>query len=240
MTKVDWKSFWQSYRKREPVSEEDLFFEVGKTVNQRPISEPVFALSIDLITRGLELTCHDRLLELCCGNGLMTRRLAPLVHKIQAVDFSEHLIGNARKFNVAENVTYICADAITYLQDLAQSRAFIATKILLGDALCYFEPDELSKMLRATRELAAGSFTFMATGIPCDELKWNFYNTPDRVQRYHQNQLRADNTNDGIGRWWQKAELESVGQALALEVTVKEQPATLSTFRIDAIFRTRG
>ena len=56
MTKVDWKSFWQSYRKREPVSEEDLFFEVGKTVNQRPISEPAFALSIDLITRALELT----------------------------------------------------------------------------------------------------------------------------------------------------------------------------------------
>ena len=198
MTKTDWKNFWQSYRKTRVAGEEDLFFEVGKTINQRPISEAAFQLSIDLVTRGLELSTHDRLLELCCGNGLMTRRLAPLVSEIRAVDFAEHLIANARKFAPAENVTYVCADATAYLNDLALRKDYASSKILLGDALCYFEPLDLDEMLRAAGRLTSDRFIFMATGIPCDELKWNFYNTPERVKRYEENQLLPGNTNDGI------------------------------------------
>jgi SAM-dependent methyltransferase len=238
MVKVNWKRFWQSYRRRDAAREEDLFFEVGKTVNHRPISEEAFALSIDLIASHLELTRRDKLLELCCGNGLMTRRLAPLVSEVQAVDFAEHLIIRARKFAAAQNVSYICADAIVHLKHLAQTREFIPAKILLGDALSYFEPPELTEMLRAASALTANHFIFMATGVPCDELKWNFYDTPERVQRYEQNQLRPDNTNDGIGRWWRKEELESIGRDLSLKVIVREQPSPLSTFRVDAILRT--
>jgi SAM-dependent methyltransferase len=239
MTKTDWRTFWQSYRKTKVASEEDLFFEVGKTVNQRPISEAAFQLSIDLITRDLELSKHDKLLELCCGNGLMTRRLAPLVSEIRAVDFAEHLIANARKFVPAENVTYVCADAIAHLNDLALTKDYVPCKILLGDALCYFEPDELAAMLRAAKQLTSDQFIFMATGIPCDELKLNFYNTPERMKRYEENQLLPNNTNDGIGRWWRKEELQSAGRNLALEVAVREQPQALSNFRVDAIFRSR-
>jgi cyclopropane fatty-acyl-phospholipid synthase-like methyltransferase len=237
MAGVNWKSFWQSYRQKEIASEEDLFFEVGKTVNQRPISEEAFALSIDLIARGLELTASDRLLELCCGNGLMTRRLAPRVHEIHAVDFAEHLVAHARKFAALGNVTYVCADTVVYLNELARTREFVPTKILLGDALCYFEPTQLSAMLQTARRLTSDDLVFMASGIPCDELKWNFYDTPQRVQRYQENQLRPDNTNDGIGRWWRREELESIGRNVSLAVEVREQPAALSNFRVDAIFK---
>jgi predicted TPR repeat methyltransferase len=184
MATVTWKSFWKSYRKTKVANEEDLFFEVGKTVNQQPISEAAFQLSIDLIIRGLQLSRHDTVLELCCGNGLMTRRLAPLVAEIQAVDFAEHLIANARKFSPKANVSYICADAVAYLNELASSKTFVPSKILLGDALCYFEPTDLSEMLQATIKLTGNRFIFLASGIPCDELKWNFYNTPGRVKRY--------------------------------------------------------
>jgi SAM-dependent methyltransferase len=240
MTQVNWKSFWNSYRKTEVTDEDDLFFEVGKTVNQRRISEAAFQLSIDLIARGLELSSCDKLLELCCGNGLVTRRLAPKVSEIQAVDFAEHLIANARKFAPADNVTYVCADVVAYLNGLALSKDYVPSKILLGDALCYFEPAELIGMLDATRKLTGGRFIFMATGIPCNELKWNFYNTPERVKRYEENQLLPDNTNDGIGRWWRIEELENVSRELSLGISVTEQPRELSNFRVDAIFRTRA
>ena len=239
MAKVDWKNFWQSYRQKEILNEQDLFFEVGKTVNQRPISEKAFTLSINLIRRGLELGTRDKLLELCCGNGLMTRRLASLVSEIRAVDFAEHLIAHARQFSAAENVSYICADAIPHLDELVRTREFVPTKILLGDALCYFEPAQLKQILGAARSLTRDHFVFMATGIPCDELKWNFYNTPERVKRYKENQKLPRNTNDGIGRWWSRKELESVGRVLDLGVAVTDQPVMLSDFRVNAIFQSR-
>ena len=63
MAKTDWKSFWSSYRKREVRNEEDLYLEVGKTVNQRPISSEAFQLTIDNIIEALNLSRDDRLLE---------------------------------------------------------------------------------------------------------------------------------------------------------------------------------
>jgi SAM-dependent methyltransferase len=237
---TDWKRFWSSYRKKEVTSDEDLYVEVGKTVNGEPVSEEAFGLSIELIVRNLKLSGRDLLLELCCGNGLVTRRLAPLVRQIRAVDFAEHLIANARRFSAAPNVSYFCGEVLAHLDDLALSKVFVPQKILLGDCLCYFGPGHLSRMLQAARCLTGDDFVFMASGVPCDELKWNFYNTPERVRRFEENQSRAENTNDGIGRWWRKEELEETGKALGVSTVIREQPSVLSNFRIDAVFASPG
>ena len=237
MAKTDWKSFWSSYRKKEVRSEDDLYLEVGKTINHRPISSKAFQLTIDSIIEALNLSREDRLLELCCGNGLMTRRLAPLVARIQAIDFAEHLIAHAQDLEPPENVTYICADVAEYLQQLERTRAYVPTKVLLGDALGYFDPATLGDALSALQRLTGNNLLLMATGIPSDELKLNFYNTPERLRRYEENQLQPRNTNDGIGRWWRISELRELARERGLKLAVKDQPAGLSKFRVDAVFQ---
>jgi len=239
MEKVNWHEFWSGYRKGEVKNEHDLFVEVGKTVAKEPISQAAFDLSIDLVRRDLELNGSDRLLELCCGNGLMTLRLAPLVREIRAVDFAQHLIDNARKFRNAANVQYVCAEAAGYISELAANETFVPSKILLSDALGYFEPDALASVLASASKLTTHKFIFAATGIPCDDLKWNFYNTPERVRRYEENQRLASNSNDGIGRWWRREELERLARDQDLNLAIKDQPTELSNFRVDAIFRSR-
>ena len=110
MSLTDWRSFWNSYRRKEVASEDDLFIEVGKTVHGLPISREEFRLTIERIVMFLHLKPNDRLLELCCGNGLMTRALAPAVAEIEAVDFGAHLIAHAREQTRNANVHYVCAD----------------------------------------------------------------------------------------------------------------------------------
>jgi SAM-dependent methyltransferase len=234
--KVNWQQFWETYRRTEMKGEEDLFFAVGKTVNQRPISEASFKLSIELVARDLKLNTSDKLLELCCGNGLMSLPLALLVREVYAVDFAKHLIENARRFRRAPNIRYICAEAGSYITDLAANKSYIPSKILLGDALAYFEPESLGDILASATKLSNNNFIFLATGIPSDELKWNFYNTPERVKRYKENQRLESNTNDGLGRWWHTSELEHLARDCGLNLLVKPQPPELSTFRVDAIF----
>ena len=51
MSEVDWKKFWQTYRASEVKSEQDLYFEVGKTINKEPISEEALKYSIQLVAR---------------------------------------------------------------------------------------------------------------------------------------------------------------------------------------------
>jgi SAM-dependent methyltransferase len=239
MSDVNWREFWRSYRETEIRSDEDLFFEVGKTVNQRPIPEETLCLSIELIKQGLQLASKDRLLELCCGNGLTTKYLARLVEQVYAVDFVERLIQHAIKFRWAPNIHYVCADAVGYLDHLIASRLYLPSKVLLGDALGYFEPSALGDILARLKRLTGDSFILMATGIPSDELKSNFYNTPERIRRYEENQLGENNTNDGIGRWWRNEELEDIARKLELRVILRNQPPELSTCRIDAVFEVR-
>jgi len=236
MTKVNWKEFWQTYRKTEVTNDKDLYFEVGKTVNKEPISQEALRHSIQLAADGLQLKSKDRLLELCCGNGLMTRYLAALVEQVYAVDFAEHLISHACQFRAAPNVHYVCADAVDFVNHLLTSKLYVPSKVLLGDALGYFEPSSLGEILTSVGQLTTRNFTFMATGIPSDELKWNFYNTPDRVRRYEENQIQEDNTNDGIGRWWRISELEELARDRGLKLDVQAQPASISNFRVDAVF----
>ncbi len=237
MPGIDWRSFWNSYRKKEITSEDDLFIEVGKTVLGRPITPDQFRRTTEQITGLLRLSPDDKLLELCCGNGLMTRALAPLVAKAEAVDFSAHLITHARERTGDENVRYVCADAIEHLETLVVKRSFIPTKVLLGEALAYFDPTDLHAMLERISRLTTNDFVFLATGVPCDELKWNFYNTPERQERYAQNQQRTGNTNDGLGRWWTKDELRKASEGLKIESTVFELSATSSEYRVDVLYR---
>jgi Methyltransferase domain len=236
MGKIDWREFWRTYRETEIENEKDLYFEVGKTVDQQPISEEALRESVQIVARGLALTRGDKLLELCCGNGLMTRCLAAVVEEIYAVDFAERLIWHARRFRPAPNVRYVCADAVGFVKELCLSKVYIPSKVLLGDALGYFEPAMVGEILTAACYLTGNRFTLMATGIPSDHLKWNFYNTPERVRRYEDNQLREGNTNDGIGRWWRTSELGLLARERGLRLTVLRQPRELSDFRVDAIF----
>lgn len=237
MSAPDWKEFWRNYRgQHEIASGRDLFVEAGKTVGGEPISEPAFELSIHLVAEALHLHAEDRLFELCCGNGLMTRPLANLVAEVCAVDFAEGMVAHAREFRAGPNIDYHCAEAVAFINAAAETGSYVPSKILLGDALGYFTPASLREILVAAQKLQKSGVTFLASGIPCDDLKWNFYNTPERVRRYEENQLNPGNANDGIGRWWTKEEIARIGRELSLEVTLREQPPELSTFRMDALF----
>ena len=58
MGKVNWRQFWERYRKTEIKDERDFFFEVGDGA-PTTISEAVFKLSIELVVRHLEFGPND-------------------------------------------------------------------------------------------------------------------------------------------------------------------------------------
>ena len=71
----------------------------------------------------LELGKSDHLLDLCCGNGLLSVLIAPQVREILAVDFSEALLQQAKQIAAAPNIDYRQADALAIVR-LANDRKF--------------------------------------------------------------------------------------------------------------------
>ena len=83
--------------------ENSLFKQVDMTVNGKEAGDIQVDLRVKGIMDNLSLKKSDILLDICCGNGMITSRLASYVSYIYAVDFSEGLINIANSTNKKEN-----------------------------------------------------------------------------------------------------------------------------------------
>lgn len=233
-----WRAFWRGYRAEEATSEADLFVQVGKTVQRQPVPAPVFEAMVRQVVEGLALAPGDRLVDLCCGNGLVTHAVARCVDEVLAIDFAEHLIDAARRFKAAPNITYVVGDVETALREAIEHAP---DKVLMNDSLGYFTPESFGRVLDTLLDLADGRpLQMMVTGIPSHEHRWAFYDTPERQARYLELERAGDGTFDGMGRWWTADELDGVGRARGFETRVERQPAALSAYRVNAYFQHPG
>src|SRR5262245_43007088 len=108
-TKMEWKTFWnESPRVRDP----DFCRQVGRTFNQVSYSDREIQLLVDRLLWCLKPSRDTTLLDLACGNGLITSRLSDNFKHITAVDFSRPLIEVARNNFARANVEYVVGDAI--------------------------------------------------------------------------------------------------------------------------------
>jgi 2-polyprenyl-3-methyl-5-hydroxy-6-metoxy-1,4-benzoquinol methylase len=111
----------------------------------------------------------DHILDIACGNGLTTRRLAELGVKVTAFDFSAKLIEYAkqRTSSYASRITYHVIDAT----DQAQLLSTLQPLALFDSALsnmALFDMADVEPLFRALPKLLkpGGSFVFSITH-PC-------------------------------------------------------------------------
>lgn len=233
MEENDWKLFWEEYRNTQSEDEYALFYQVGKTVNKDAVSQEIFEKMIEDIRLKLNLTLSDTLLEMCCGNGLISKPLGNFVNEIYAFDFTERLIETAQKYKNCNNIEYRVGDAKGDINSLFTFKSK-PNKILMNDSLGYFNTKDLSKIVE---QIIDRPFDFYITGIPCDPLKWNFYNTEERRRRYQELCESGENYNDGIGMWWTCDDFFEIARIYNLDVFIESQPKTISSFRMNVLFK---
>jgi SAM-dependent methyltransferase len=231
---VNWFEYWNSYRKCDVVSDDSLFYQVGKTINSIPIDKSVFKLMIERICVGLKLCPTDSLLDLCCGNGLLTFELAQIVSGVTGVDFSNHLIETARKYKACNNIKYVACDILAEPFEYIAPN-FIPNKIVMNAALAYFSPSHLFLLLSNFIALTNNNFSAYFTDVPIEKYHPKFYNTPERLRRYESNKASGRGDNDGLGRWWTEIEINEVVERLNLSVHFFDQPEILSNYRMDIL-----
>jgi len=230
----DWKKFWKQYRNIDFKCENDLFIQVGKTINGSPISAITFKLMLEDIVENLALSKNDVIMEMCCGNGLLTLPLSEFVYEIYAFDFTEHLIDTAKKTRKNKNITYEVCDAN---EDFFKKFKIInfPGKYLMNDSLGYFKPIDLKKIIiNIKKEIP--NFNLYITGIPNYDLKWNFYNTEERRLEYFTDISNGEISGRGIGYWWKMSELADIAKDLNLSYKINDQHSMISSYRSNILF----
>jgi SAM-dependent methyltransferase len=233
-----WRSYWASYGPDKPNGEADLFRQVGHTVGKQPIPYNVFEQIFLRISTLLGVSQDDHVLDLCCGNGLISYELAKHAGHVTGIDFVERNIAAAKEYKSSSNITYLTEDVTQSLVSMFESTTLASrpNKILMYFSLGYFIPSQLSMILQSVTELSDGrNFRILLGGVPNSALKNNFYNTEARRERHEANEIVAPNTNDGMGRWWSSEEIEDCCQQRGLVAEIINQPSTISNFRMDAV-----
>ncbi|AJI57213.1 mycolic acid cyclopropane synthetase family protein [Francisella philomiragia] len=107
-----------------------------------------------LLLPKLELTRHDRLLDIGCGTGRWTELVSDKINYYHGTDLIEELISIARERNQKNNVKFSCLPCTELsINKLNESKSF--NKIIMFGVLIYLNDTDLKKTLEAIVELSS-------------------------------------------------------------------------------------
>jgi len=229
----NWHSYWN--RASSQHGEKEFLRQVGKTVNGVPITTEEFDLLIRELEKLLSLQAEDTVLDLCCGNGIITRVVAENCRYITGIDYSKPLIAIAEKYHQPKNARYMHSSVLDLSPEMFRSHACKTfTKIYMYEALQHFEPGDLAVLLARLTGLTMPETVVCLASVPDRDRLWAFYNTPERREEYHR---RMAEGTEAIGTWWERGQLEKIARDAGFRARFVSQNPKLHTahYRFDVV-----
>jgi SAM-dependent methyltransferase len=144
---------------------EDFWGQVKRTVNGKPVSQDQIDMIVDAVKTGLELEKDDVLLDLCCGNGALSRLLFESCAGGVGVDYSEVLISVAKEyFEASPREVYVLQDAVEFLSEMSDPGRY--TKAVCYGSIQYLPRHQADELLRLLRERCTGIRALYIGNVP--------------------------------------------------------------------------
>jgi SAM-dependent methyltransferase len=212
----------------------------------------------------LKITDADEVLDLCCGNGLITVRVAAAAREVTGVDYSRRLLQQAGDISSAANITYLEGDARS-LSCVLAGRRF--AKIYISAAFQYFDQQTGRDVLVGLRQVAEPDAFLGILDVPDRARKTahvlravsrlcvperaptsggshakRFPTLRSRFAYFSRNVASAlglGRREPEIGHWWSRAEFQQLASECGFACTVLDQPRENAhhTYRFDALLR---
>jgi 2-polyprenyl-3-methyl-5-hydroxy-6-metoxy-1,4-benzoquinol methylase len=223
---MNWKEIWDL-----SGSQENPFAQVGRGGGKNLQDEDQLDAIVQHIVNTLSLTQDDVLLDMCCGNGLLTSRLSKYCKKVVGVDFSEVLIQHAR-INFP-SIDFICADALQLDPNLFSVQRF--DKVNLYFSFQYFDSFEKGKkVIEGVLPLLSSSGKILLGDIPDREYFFSYYNSLIKIGHLIKKMLKDKND---MGKFWSEDELMVICNQLDIKGEKRSQPRQLpyAYYRMDFV-----
>lgn len=227
----NWYKYWNKVSDNGNSSQ--YLKQVGHTVNGKPYSQQVFAELITNISKSLTLNEQDIVLDLCCGNGVITAQLSSYCKVIVGIDFSVPLIDIAIHKHQPENVSYYTLD-IKKLEHLRAPECGQFDKILMYGALQHLQRQDLRPLLEKVFKISSKKFKMVIGGIPDIRRRNEFLDSFSKKLRFATFKLLG---RDRIGTWWNPVELRQICSKLDLRCVIVDEDhgRPCAHYRFDAI-----
>lgn len=196
-----WKTYWNLHV--EGVTSDDPFRQVLRVQNKQPFSEELFEKISTHVVETLDLTDQHLVLDLCCGNGLLSAAVAKHCDRVIGVDFSEKLIQDIG-LRGAANITGIASDV---LDIRFQPESF--DRALFAAALQHFSQAQVIRLFRDLATWLKPGGKLLVTDILDHSRIWNFYNSQEREDIYFENEMAETPI---LGTWFDGLWLEKLAR----------------------------
>jgi len=226
---MDWYSFWNDQEKIIPT--DNLLAQVGKTIKGWPVADYHVDLITESILKALEIDIDDEVVDLCCGNGLLTKRIATRSRAITGVDYSNILIETALRYHAAKNIRYINGSIL----DLVPSDIGAEThKFYMYEALQHFRVCDLKSILMEIARLSGGRAHLLLGSVPDKARRFRFYNTLSRRLDFFRRSLMG---KEAIGTWWEREKIAAICDSMDFGCRIFDQDPRLYTahYRFNAL-----
>ncbi|NOT35755.1 MAG: methyltransferase domain-containing protein [Saprospiraceae bacterium] len=219
---MDWKKFWN-----QKANDSNEYKQVARIIHGKEHSEEILDKIALRVISQLELQPEDSLLDLCCGNGLLTNLISKHCRQVDAVDISSNLIRKAQDKYNSGKIQFINSDVLTY----ASYKKY--DKILLYFSFQYIDTFEKGKdLIKNVIRMSNPNTRILIGDIPdIQKLSVYYPSTIDRLKYHIKNQFQ----NSDMGKFWSPSELDSICQSLKLkgEHIAQESWQPYSNYRFD-------
>lgn len=225
---MHWISFWNQQAKSEHPA-----VQVGRVVCGKPTENETTQQIANHIAQLLQLETHHSLLDLCCGNGQLSRLLAQKSRHVVGVDFSVEQISHAQKLTRDQSNLEFTIGDVGNAQSLHLQQKF--DRVNLYFAFQYFTN------ARAAESVLRGIYQHLKPGgqallgdIPHAEKEIHYYGGHYGLLKARIQSLLGNNT---MGRFWLPETLCTLAQQIGFTAQPLPEPAHLpyAHYRFDLL-----
>ena len=218
-----WTEYWKLHG--EKSKDLDQHTQVLRTLNKKPITQEKWEFTLEEIDKNFKVKAGEHVLDLCSGNGLLSRHFAAKGALVRAVDISADLLDGLKEVS---GVTTENAD----IRNVNYEHESIDHVLLYAGVQYLNLAETLILFQRIHAWLKPGGSVFIGD-IPDVDRKFTFYNTPERQSVYFQNLLQDI---DVVGTWFSKDWLVNLAAHLNFsqaEVIPQHEELIYAKYRFD-------
>lgn len=217
---MDWKKYWDDNASINIDNEIDQ-------VQRKDIESTL--LTVKHIIKVLDIDQTDTVLDVCCGNGILTELISKKVSRVVGVDQSKILIETALKNHKELNISYRVGSALALKQVFKRD---VFDKIYLQFSFQYFDKKEGRRVVRQLLRCLKSNGKIFIGDIPNKDKFSVYYDSPVKKLRFFKGKMFNKNE---MGKFWEVSELDKICKKLGVKGTYLAQPKELpySHYRFD-------
>lgn len=224
-----WVDFWKNYTANNKENDEQS--QVLRTLNKKPISNELWGFTLNEIDKNFIVSENDSVLDLCSGNGLLSKHFVAKGAKVTAVDVSDELLKNLID---TPNVKTISSDI--RLLDFNDNTF---DKIIIYAGIQYLTNKEVVALIKKMHRWLKPIGELYIGDIPNSNKLWAFYNNEKRQEVYFNNLLEGKSI---VGNWFEKEWFDKLTNYIGFsngEFFPQNEKLIYANFRFDYCYKKR-